>query len=194
MKIITLCGGHDSNFTYILIENRKAVLIDSALPAAEIFSEARKQNAVLEAVFILHSHFDHIVELEAYREAKISLYAHDSAPFPVDKKLRDGEQLTVAGMRFTVLHTPGHRFDAICLRVENCLFTSDTLFVHGCGRTDLPGSDPQQLLASFQKLWQLPDDTIIYPGHDYGPTKTSTIQEEKKFFLDERVFKIKANL
>jgi glyoxylase-like metal-dependent hydrolase (beta-lactamase superfamily II) len=80
-----------------------------------------------------------------------------------------------------VIHTPGHTRDSVCFLVEKKLFTGDTLFVGECGRTDMPGSDAGALFESlFTRLMKLPDDTEVYPGHDYGPRPTSTIGAEKK--------------
>ena len=80
------------------------------------------------------------------------------------------------------MHTPGHRFDSLCLynSRSKSLFTSDTLFVHGCGRVDFEGSNPNLMLDTLERIKRMPEDTTVYPGHDYGPTKTSTIEIEKR--------------
>ncbi len=176
MQIITLKGGYDDNFTYIINENQSCFIIDPALPIKEVLKHTNQ----VEFVIVLHSHFDHIVDLEKYRQLNIPIYAHESSPLKPDRKLKDNEKINFENNVFQVIHTPGHRFDCICLLYEDKLFTSDTLFVEGCGRADLAGSDPKILYNSLQKLKNLPNKTIIYPGHDYGSTKTSTIGQEKK--------------
>ena len=98
----------------------------------------------------------------------------------IDRQVRDGDRLPVGQVEFTVLHTPGHTPGGICLYTPGHLFTGDTLFVDNAGRTDLPGSSLQQLVDSIQhKILPLPDDTIIWPGHDYGDTPTSTLAQQK---------------
>ena len=100
--------------------------------------------------------------------------------FEISRSVDETDTIPFGSKHFTVMHTPGHRFDAICLFDGKRLFTSDTLFVHGCGRVDFPGSDPEKMFETLQRLKRLPDSTIIYSGHDYGPTPTSTIEIEKR--------------
>lgn len=132
----------------------------------------------------MHSHFDHVVDLDRYREKGILLYGHKLLNIKTDKKINDGDWLKLGLVQMKIIHTPGHAPDAICLLIDNHLFTSDTLFVGGCGRTDLEDGSPEQLKRSLSKLKRLPENTIIYPGHDYGETKTSTIGKEKKIILN----------
>src|SRR3989338_3898086 len=134
MKLITLRGGYDSNFTYILHNGKECCVLDPAVSSQEIFNVIEQAGLVLQFVVILHSHFDHIVELEAYRRRGIPIYGHESTKVEVQRRLREGEVLEFDGVELTVLHTPGHRYDAICLRSGKKLFTSDTLFVNGYGR------------------------------------------------------------
>jgi glyoxylase-like metal-dependent hydrolase (beta-lactamase superfamily II) len=86
----------------------------------------------------------------------------------------------VGEITFEVIHTPGHTPGGICLYAEGNLFTGDTLFVGDSGRTDLAGGHRPTLGASIRRLMQLPDDTAVWPGHDYGPTPTSTLHWEKR--------------
>src|ERR671925_241928 len=95
----------------------------------------------------------------------------------------DGETIEIGGsISLRVLHTPGHSKDSICLLLDDqFIFTGDTLFVGNCGRVDLPGSDAKEIYYSlFDKLAKLDEKLILYPGHNYGPTSTSTIGHEKK--------------
>lgn len=177
MNIKTLCGGYDQNFTYIVHDDTQCCIIDPALPAGEVLAAAPFR--IIFVVF-LHSHFDHIVDLEVYRQTGIPIYGHTSTKVSVDRYLKDGEEFGFGGIQFKVLHTPGHRYDSMCLLAGKHLFTSDTLFVEGCGRVDVPGSDVQEMLKTLRRLRNLPGETIIHPGHDYGSTPITTIAREKK--------------
>jgi glyoxylase-like metal-dependent hydrolase (beta-lactamase superfamily II) len=95
--------------------------------------------------------------------------------------LNDGDQLELGALHFNVLHTPGHSPGGQCFLCENHLIAGDTLFIDGCGRCDLTGSDVEAMYHSIHgKLMALPDDTIIYPGHNYGPTPTDTLGNQKR--------------
>ncbi|MFO8049728.1 MAG: MBL fold metallo-hydrolase [Desulfosudaceae bacterium] len=100
---------------------------------------------------------------------------------PADILLRHDQVVTIGDLNLTVLHTPGHTPGGICLHGHGQLFTGDTLFVGSVGRTDLPGGSSATLLASIQKeIYALPDETVIWPGHDYGPATVSTVGREKQ--------------
>ena len=180
MRIKTFCGGYDNNFAYVVDNGEQCILIDPSVLSNEILNYIEKENLVLKMVIIMHSHFDHLVDLDIYREKKIPIYGHESIEQEVDHKLKDNDFIELSGMKFKVMYTPGHRFDCICLYDGKHLFTSDTLFVEGCGRVDFPGSDPKKMVDTLNKLKQLPDETIVYPGHDYGSIPASTIKHEKE--------------
>ena len=125
------------------------------------------------------------------RGHKIKIYIHKSEADYVphvcglsktDLTLTEsGDDLVIGGQRIQFLHTPGHTPGSQCFLVDRNLVSGDTLFIGGCGRVDLPGSDPAQMYDSLtNKLKALPDDTVLYPGHNYSPTATSTIGEEKR--------------
>ena len=187
MNIKKFKGGYDKNFTYVIDNGKDCFIIDPAFPFEDIMQYIKKSGFQLNFVIFLHSHFDHIMDLDKYKEKKNLVYGHESTPIWVDKKLKDKDTIGIPDAMFTVLHTPGHKHDCICLYTDKILFTSDTLFVEGCGRVDLPGADPDKMFDTLQKLKSLPDDTIIYPGHDYGSTETSTIGKEK---TNNRFFKM----
>ena len=95
--------------------------------------------------------------------------------------VKDNDILDLGEIQCKVIHTPGHSPGGICLLVEGNLFTGDTLFVGGVGRTDLPGGSLDQLVVSIKtKIYTLPDNTIIWPGHDYGAGPSSTVEYEKR--------------
>jgi len=192
MHIQPFIGGYDDNFTYVVHGDREALIIDPSVPSKEILSYIEENNLTIKAVIVMHSHFDHLVDLNIYKRLGFPLYAHENSPVPIDKQLKDNDHVTIEDSFFTVLFTPGHVFDAICLYGEKVLFTSDTVFVHKTGRIDLPGSDAKDMWESIQTLKKLPDETIIYPGHDYSEKQTSTIGEEKEkstlFLMDKEEF------
>jgi glyoxylase-like metal-dependent hydrolase (beta-lactamase superfamily II) len=98
-----------------------------------------------------------------------------------DVPLEDGRTLAVGKLEVQVLHTPGHTPDGCCFLAGKALFTGDTLFVGECGRVDLADSDVEAMYDSLmRRLFELPDDLVVYPGHDYGRTSTSTIGREKR--------------
>ena len=104
----------------------------------------------------------------------------EKSPRP-DRLLKDGDIINIGRTKLTVIHTPGHTKGSICLYTPGHLFTGDTLFVGGVGRTDLPGGSMSQMLKSIhEKLYTLPGDTHVWPGHDYGLSPSSTISREKE--------------
>lgn len=92
----------------------------------------------------------------------------------------EGDDIELGNLRIQVLHTPGHSPGHLCLLAGNHLITGDVLFVGACGRTDLPGAEPAKMYESLKKLSELPEQTIVYPGHHYGAAMTSTIGDEKR--------------
>jgi len=180
LRIKTFCGGYDSNFSYILYDTKEAVIIDISVDPQRLLNFIKENNLQLKYAIIMHSHFDHLVGYEFYRKNKITLAASEKIDKEVDLKLKDGDCLELGSYKLRILATPGHIYDAICISVDNKLFTSDTLFIDGCGRHDLPGANVKELHHSLQKISTLPNETIIYPGHDYGPTPIATIGEQKK--------------
>jgi glyoxylase-like metal-dependent hydrolase (beta-lactamase superfamily II) len=105
-----------------------------------------------------------------------------------DVRLSGDEDLQVGAITFKVIHTPGHTPGGICLYAEGNLFTGDTLFVGDSGRTDLKGGHRPTLGASIRRLMTLPDDTVVWPGHDYGPSPSSTIGWEKRHNVNAKEY------
>ena len=98
-----------------------------------------------------------------------------------------GDIVTVGGVEITLLHTPGHTPGSQCFLVDGRLVAGDTLFLEGCGRTDLPGADPQQMVHSLRRLAEVPDDTILFPGHRYSAASSATMETVKQinFVFDQ---------
>jgi hydroxyacylglutathione hydrolase len=185
MKVMQFLVGQMANFTYILVdeETGKAALIDPSWNLEKVFYTLKKNSWKLEYIINTHSHFDHVLgneQVSAATGAKI--IQHKSSPLEKQIQVDDGETIKLGKIAIRVLHTPGHSRDSICLIANGKLvFTGDTLFIGNCGRTDLPGSDPVEMYDSLlNKVATLDESLIVYPGHDYGPTPTSTINAEKK--------------
>ena len=174
-----------------------AVVVDPGDEADEILALARDLGVRIEKIVCTHAHLDHVLATGPVKEATgapLLLQASDldllravpqqaawfglSAPRPPDPDflLQDGDDLEVAGITLRVIHTPGHTPGAVSLYTPGLLFSGDTLFRGSIGRTDLPGGDYRQLLASLvDRLLALPDDTVVLPGH----LEQTTIGQER---------------
>lgn len=183
---------HGDNFSYIIADEntKEAVVIDPNFNADAIIQTLKSQGLLLKYIVNTHSHLDHTAsneELSSKYHCKIA--AHKTAKIKKDIAVNDGDIIKVGKIAMTVIHTPGHTSDSICLLAEGKLFTGDTLFVGECGRTDLPGGNSKDMYYSlFHKLMKLDDNVEVYPGHDYGSRPYSTIGIEKKtnYTLEKR--------
>lgn len=182
-------------------ESREALVVDPGGPAPNLKARLDQEGWRLRWIVNTHGHADHIagndlwaaqtgapivmhhLDWEFFRRPEMQAEAQAEG-FPpltrVDLPVEDGHTLSLGSWQATVLHTPGHSPGAICLSFPGHLFTGDTLFVEAAGRTDLPGGSLDQLIHSLQeKIMPLPDDTRIWPGHEYGGTASSILGEEK---------------
>jgi hydroxyacylglutathione hydrolase len=186
--------GHMDNFCYLVgcEKTRKAMAIDPGADVDRVLAEAKKERLVIETIVNTHGHGDHTAgsaKLKALTGARIVIHALEAAAVPQADILISGDQdLAVGGITFKVFHTPGHTPGGICLYAEGNLFTGDTLFVGDSGRTDLKGGHRPTLGASIRRLMTLPDDTVVWPGHDYGPTPSSTIGWEKRHNVNAKEY------
>lgn len=172
------------NFVYLIADDAgTAMLVDPAFQLDDMLARVRAEGARVTHVFATHGHPDHVSGIPQTKEALgATVVAHESADHPdVDQRVAHGDVVRVGDLRVEVVHTPGHRFDSVCLVVNGThLVTGDTLFVGECGRVDLPGSDVRAMHESLlTTLRALPDELIVLPGHDYGSTPTSTLGREK---------------
>jgi len=176
--------GSTRNFGYVIVDegSRRAAVIDPSFSAAPLEAVLDELSARLELVLLTHGHRDHSADapgLARRRGAKLA--AHGTSEVPHDVDLRDGEALALGALSVSVLHTPGHTPDSCCFRVGPALFTGDTLFVGECGRVDLAGGDVVAMHHSLLSvLSALPADLEVWPGHDYGPTPSSTLGRERE--------------
>jgi len=194
MIIRQLDVGHMDNFCYLVgcEKSRKAVIIDPGAEVERIVSEAHKDGLDIQYIVNTHGHGDHTAgsaRLKALTGANIIIHKLEAAAVPQADILLSGDQeLKVGEITFKVFHTPGHTPGGICLYAEGNLFTGDTLFVGDSGRTDLTGGHRPTLAASIRRLMTLPDDTVVWPGHDYGPTSSSTIGWEKRHNVNAKEY------
>jgi hydroxyacylglutathione hydrolase len=172
------------NFSYIVADDisKETAVIDPSFNVDAIISRVKDQNLSVKYVINTHNHMDHTAGNKHIRSrfgAKV--VAHKLAKIDKDITVVDGDVLRLGSLSIRVIHTPGHSPDGICLLVDNKLLTGDTLFVGECGRTDLPGGSSKDMYHSlFHKLMKLDDSIEVYPGHDYGPTRHSTIGAERR--------------
>ena len=190
--------GPMQNYVYLIgdPETRQCVAVDPAWEIDTVVETANSDDMTIIGVLVTHTHQDHVggdlfgtyipgVE-EFLEKIKAKVYVHKAEQefmkgYGSDLVKTDGnDTLEIGRLTLTFLHTPGHTPGSQCFLVDGRLISGDTLFIGACGRTDLPGGDPEELYRSLtQRLAALPDETILLPGHNYGGP-TSTIGEEKR--------------
>ncbi|MEJ7730102.1 MAG: rhodanese-like domain-containing protein [Polyangiaceae bacterium] len=169
--------------TYLVVAGDEAALVDPVRDRFDTYRLVLRERALrLRLVLETHTHADHLM---LNRDAKdvlgVPFVMHERSPIPlVDRHVRDGDALQLGDVRIDVMHTPGHTPDSVCYRIGTTLLSGDTLMIRGSGRTDFPGGDAgAQYDAVTRRLFALPDDTVILPGHDYNGNKSSTIGDER---------------
>ncbi len=203
LRITYLISGAFEVMTYLVVDlaSKEAMVIDPAGNLIRFKGIVEKEGLQVKYIVATHCHIDHILELKAFKESFGGLVCMnpldhellrtgyhslfgDISEFQdinVELYLNEGVRLKLGKQEFLVLHTPGHTPGSICLFCNGNLFTGDTLFVGAVGRTDLKGGSFETLLSSIkEKILPLPDNTIIWPGHDYGDAPTSTVGREKR--------------
>ena len=154
--------------------------VDPGMAPESLLQVMRDKGLILDVLANTHGHHDHIAgNGKVLAETGARLAAHPDDVPGADIPLTDGSVLQVGRLEVKVLHTPGHTPGSVAFYVNGAVITGDTLFVTRCGRADLPGSDPAALYRSIGRLAQLPEETLVYPGHDYGPQPVSTIAFER---------------
>lgn len=202
MILNTLVVGPFASNCYIVgSENgRRGLIIDPGADSKRILKTVNDLRLTISLILVTHAHIDHIGALAPVKEgtrAEFAIYEAEakdnlgmfsrmmssmtggsfSQPPKPDRLLKDGDIIDINDLSFKVLHTPGHSPGGISLYGHGVLFSGDTLFNYGIGRTDFPGGSSEQIIDSIKnRLLTLPDETVVYPGH--GPS--TTIGEEKR--------------
>lgn len=206
MLIESLIVGELEVFCYLIgcPNTKEGIVIDPGGDEQKILSKIEEMGLHIKYIVNSHGHPDHASANKKVKEAtgaQTVLHELDAKFFSQTENVRklsseigctpteievdilahDGDVLKVGNLELKLIHTPGHSPGSMCVYGDGNLFTGDTLFVGAVERTDLPGASLNQLLNSLEtKILPLPDETIIWPGHDYGDTPTSTIVNEKE--------------
>lgn len=189
--------------TYFLVHAKEkwGVIVDPGMQALMFLDQLNMADISWKAVFLTHAHFDHLMGLqEVVERTKAPVYLHEEdlflydlyveeaakfgyseTPLPKpDHFWKDEDVVIIGEVKFEVIHTPGHTPGSVCIKWGNQLITGDTLMFRTIGRTDWFGSFDKIQVSISEKLFNLPDNTVIYPGHH----KSSTIEEEKLYNLE----------
>ena len=185
-KVVQLEVGPMANFSYIIADENKRVsaIVDPSWDLEKTYGILEDNKWHVTMIINTHNHFDHVLGNEqiASRTGARILQHHNSNWAGKYFSITDGERIPLGNTVIKVLHTPGHSKESISLLVNGeFIFTGDTLFVGGCGRVDLSGGDVNDMFDSlYNKILQLNEDLVVYPGHNYGSSPRSTIGNEKK--------------
>ena len=194
--------GPMQNFTYVIGCRRthEVVIVDPAWDVTNLVEHINNKGYNLTAALATHYHPDHVGGSFGNNEGEgvaklmeinpVKVHAH-KLEVPGLKKVtalsdsdivsvESGDTLKVGDIEIEFLHTPGHTPGSQCFRVKNTLISGDTLFINGCGRVDLPGSNSEDMYHSMCKLCSLPDETLLLPGHNYGHVPNATMGETKQ--------------
>jgi len=178
---------NSSTFTYI-VANRiggEALIIDPVLENSQKYINLlEKLDVKLLKAIDTHIHADHFSALPYLRDSLncVTVMGEQSKADIVSIRIKDNDNISIDGINLRAIYTPGHTDDSYCFSMDNILFTGDTLLIRGTGRTDFQNGDPAlQYESLFKKILKFPDNTVIYPGHDYKGDTVSTIYEERKF-------------
>lgn len=192
MKVRQIEVGHMQNFTYIVEDEGtgEAIIIDPSWDLENIEQVIKRNDLKIKYIVNTHHHFDHTLGNEAIAKSTgAKIVQHKASELKHDVVVNDEDKIQFGNSELTVIHTPGHSKDSICLVGDGKIFSGDTLFVGNCGRVDLPGGSSKELYHSLSDiLYKLDDNLILYSGHNYGVTPTSTLGNEKEtnFVLQKR--------
>ena len=182
-----LFDSESCTYTYLLASRPggEALIIDPVLDRVDHYIRLLEElDLDLVKVVDTHIHADHITGMGALRDRTkcITIMGDQSAVDVVSMRVRESDQIAVEGISLDVIYTPGHTSDSYSFKMNDRVFTGDTLFIRGTGRTDFQGGDAlEQYDSIFNKLLKLPEETLVYPAHDYKGEMVSTIGEEKRF-------------
>jgi glyoxylase-like metal-dependent hydrolase (beta-lactamase superfamily II) len=176
-----------STYTYLIAsaKGREAVIIDPVLENVDEYIQLLKElDLKLVKVIDTHIHADHVTGASKLKQATncTTLMGEHTPADAVEIKVKDNELIKIDGLKIKSLYTPGHTSDSYSFLLDNYLFSGDTLLINGTGRTDFQnGSSKDAYNSLFNNILKLPEETLVYPGHDYNGKFSSTIGNEKKF-------------
>jgi len=176
-----------STYTYLIAsaKGREAVIIDPVLENVDEYIQLLKElDLKLVKVIDTHIHADHVTGASKLKQATncTTLMGEHTPADAVEIKVKDNELIKIDSLKIQSLYTPGHTSDSYSFLLDNYLFSGDTLLINGTGRTDFQnGSSKDAYNSLFNNILKLPEETIVYPGHDYNGKFSSTIGNEKKF-------------
>ena len=176
-----------STYTYLIAsaKGREAVIIDPVLENVDEYIHLLKElDLKLVKVIDTHIHADHVTGASKLKQATncTTLMGEHTPADAVEIKVKDNELIKIDGLKIKSLYTPGHTSDSYSFLLDNYLFSGDTLLINGTGRTDFQnGSSKDAYNSLFNNILKLPEETLVYPGHDYNGKFSSTIGNEKKF-------------
>lgn len=190
------------NFVYAIgdRETGECLLVDPAYAVRDLVDALAADEMKVAGVLATHYHPDHVggsmmgysiegvsellnhVDCPVHIQGDESEWMQKSTQVGADHLIThdSGDVVTVGGVDITLLHTPGHTPGSQCFLVDGRLVAGDTLFLEGCGRTDLPGSDPAQMVASLRRLSEVPDETVLFPGHRYSVASSAPMEHVKQ--------------
>ncbi|HIH46561.1 MAG TPA: MBL fold metallo-hydrolase [Candidatus Nitrosotenuis sp.] len=176
--------GNMQNFTYVLEDEgtSEGIIIDPSWELDEIMRIVQKNNLKIKFIVNTHHHFDHTIGNETmHQETGAPIVQYKTSTIKHDIEVSDGDKIKFGQSELLVIHTPGHSKDSMCLVGDGKIFSGDTLFVGTCGRVDLPGGDAKELYHSLVNILSKMDDSLVmYPGHNYGSSPSSTLGLQKK--------------
>lgn len=191
MLIKVFQGGYDKNLCYLIWceESKRAAIIDPSVETNVIFEFIEKNRLILEKILITHTHHDHVSFLEdfLFRYSNVNIYGYNKPVKTLPGNfigVSDREIINIGKNILTVIHTPGHYPDCVCYWSvdQEYVFTGDTMFVGRSGRTISTGSLIEELYDSiYKKILDLPRRTKIFPGHNYGFSKSCSIQKNIQY-------------
>lgn len=174
-------------YTYLLAARPggEAVIIDPVLEQINAYLQLlRELDVRLVKAIDTHTHADHVTAMGQLRDTTgcVTIMGEQTKAECVSLRVKDGENITVDGLTLQALYTPGHTDESYSFLMDDRVFTGDTLLIRGTGRTDFQNGDARaQYDSLFNKLLKLPEDTLVYPGHDYKGWTVSTIGEERRY-------------
>lgn len=186
-EVVQIEVGMLQNFCEILFcpETREAAIVDPAWEVDRLMKEIDARKLRVTTLLITHTHNDHIegvAELVAKTGCAVVVSPREASQVRGDAKTivdaTEGVDVAIGKRGVRVLETPGHTVGGVCFLADGYIVTGDLLFIGGCGRTDFQGGDTATMWKSLQRVAALPEETRVYPGHDYGDTPTSTLGQE----------------